>query len=202
MRERWCSAKVRLGAWKVRLALLSGMFTAIWFFLLVISFWRCFYCIYSHGYFAVIGECVDGRMHFMEVPDWSNQIKGDGENPAVYRLFTPGFHLAPADFSLLEAEGIQSDAEGSEYLHLVWVGHLAHDYDGHLPFRDDARSPCHSDAGGGHSGPLTTAHDHEKKADVVEHPKASNHVGLLYNGLPADLGRPFIQSSNSERFRI
>jgi hypothetical protein len=31
-----------------------------------------------------------------------------------------------------------------------------------------------------------------KKADVMEHPKASNHVGLLFNGLPGSAESPFI----------
>jgi hypothetical protein len=32
----------------------------------------------------------------------------------------------------------------------------------------------------------------QKKTDVVERPKAFNHVGLLSNGLPGKSGPPFI----------
>jgi hypothetical protein len=31
-----------------------------------------------------------------------------------------------------------------------------------------------------------------KKADMAEHPKAFDHVGLLVNGLPGTAGLPFI----------
>ena len=37
-----------------------------------------------------------------------------------------------------------------------------------------------------------------KKADVVEHPKAFNHVGLRFDGFPGRTGPPFIQSSDKE----
>ena len=39
-----------------------------------------------------------------------------------------------------------------------------------------------------------------KKADVIERPRANNHVGLLFNGPPGKTGLPFIQSSNTEPF--
>lgn len=32
----------------------------------------------------------------------------------------------------------------------------------------------------------------KKKADMTEHPKAFDHVGLLVNGLPGTAGLPFI----------
>jgi hypothetical protein len=31
----------------------------------------------------------------------------------------------------------------------------------------------------------------DKKTDVVEHPEALDHVGLLVNGLPSETGLPF-----------
>jgi hypothetical protein len=36
----------------------------------------------------------------------------------------------------------------------------------------------------------------KKKADVVEHPEAFNHVGLLFNEPPGWAGLPFISSSD------
>jgi hypothetical protein len=38
----------------------------------------------------------------------------------------------------------------------------------------------------------------KKKADMVERPKAFNHVGLRSDGPPGKTGLPFIQSSDSE----
>jgi hypothetical protein len=32
----------------------------------------------------------------------------------------------------------------------------------------------------------------QKKTDVLEHPKAFEHVGLLFNGLPGSTESPFI----------
>jgi hypothetical protein len=34
--------------------------------------------------------------------------------------------------------------------------------------------------------------ENKKKADMAEHPKAFNHVGLLVNGLPGTAELPFI----------
>jgi hypothetical protein len=39
-----------------------------------------------------------------------------------------------------------------------------------------------------------------KKADVMEHPQAFDHVGLLVNKPPGTAGLPFIQSSDDFNF--
>ena len=41
-----------------------------------------------------------------------------------------------------------------------------------------------------------------KKTDVVEHPKALNHVGILFNGPSRTAELPFIKSSNDQRFAV
>jgi len=53
-----------------------------------------------------------------------------------------------------------------------------------------------------HGGCVSSHHRKAKKADVLEHPKAFGHVGLLFNGPPEKTGLPFIESSDDFESRV